>query len=534
MPRLSLLLLIACDREDAPPAADPRGDAPAYEAPAPRLRRLTAAQYDNAITDLFGDTVKLSTKLEPDETTDGLLATATSTQVLSSYGVTQYETAAYDLAAQVLDDATASAAILSCTPSGIDDADCASEVLSAVAWRAWRRPIESDELDVLVDLSLGAAAELESWSDGLEYGLAAILMSPNFLYRIELGEDDPDAPGTRRYSSREMATRLSFFLWNTLPDDELLTAAEAGDLVTDAGLAAQVDRMLADDRARQGVRNFATEWLALYELDDLSKDTTIFTAMSDELGAYAAEETLLGVEALVVDDRKDLRDLFTTQRTFVNRELAAIYNVRAPDLDGFGEVWLGYEGGRRGFFGQVSFLALQAHPTASSPTLRGKFLLENVFCQPIPAPPADVSTQLPEGDDYPTTRDRLEAHMEDPTCASCHQYLDPIGLGFENFDGLGIWRDAENGTTIDASGDVDGVPYTTPWGMAAAVHEDERVGPCLTEILVRYALAAELSDAEDPLVDWHAAGFEEAGYDLMSLMRDVALGPGMRRVGAVE
>lgn len=522
-----MLFLLACVTAD--PA---RESAPVVEPAGPVLKRLTQAQYANSIRALFGDAIVVPDDLEPDAASDGLLVIGGTVNSLSSLGVEQYETAAFDVAEQVMASDELRSAVVSCDTE--DDA-CSRAVIEALGRMAWRRPLEDAELDRVASIASTAAATLGSWDEGLTYGIAALLESPYFVYRVELGEDDPDGPGERRYTSIEMSTRLAYFLWNSTPDEELLAAGEAGDLVTDAGIDAQVDRMLSDDRARAGIRNFFNEMLTLYELDDLSKDPTIYVHASSSVGASAREETLSLAEWLTFDDDGDYRDFFTTQTAFLDPKLATIYRVPAPSMDGFAKTTLPADGGRRGFLGEVSFLALQAHPTSTSPTRRGKFIREVLLCQPLSPPPADVDTSIPEpSESYPTMRDRLEEHMANEGCAVCHVQTDPIGLGFENFDGLGGWRDTENGNTIDPSGDVDGVMFADAWSLSAAVRANKNLAPCFSRTLYQYATGHAASDAEDPLIDWHSAGFADAGYRVQWLIRDIAASSGFRQLGEVD
>lgn len=536
--RLALLLplLGACGRGDKD-AADPgpRGAEPVVTAPAPVLHRLTEEQFRNSIADIFGEEVVITTSLEPDESVDGLYTVGASVVTISSLGVERYETAAAAVAEQTMSDPTIRAALVPCTPADTVDAECAEAALTQLGRRIWRRPLSADELALLVNISGTAAETLGDFYEGLGYGLMALIESPNFLFRIELGEDDPNADGGRRYTDWEMAGRLSYFLWNTTPDETLLDAAEAGELVTDAGLAEQVDRMLADDRARDGIRNLFTEMFTLYALDALTKDPDIYLHYSADIGTSAREQTLSDVEALVFDEDGDYRTLMTRQDTHLDRKLAALYNVAAPQREGFGEAWLPESGGRRGLLGQASILAQFAHPTSTSPTLRGKFVREVLLCQPLQPPPGDVAVVLPEAsEDAPTLRDRLEQHREDPTCAVCHNLTDPIGLGLENFDGLGSWRDQDNGYPVDASGQLDGAEYTTPWDLAEAVAEHERIGPCLAQTVFAYANSRVLADADDELVDWHAAGLAEQSFSVQFLLRDIATSAGFRTVGEVQ
>jgi hypothetical protein len=515
-----LALLLSCAPEET------RGPAPAVSPEPPVLRRLTYAQYVRTVGDLFGDGLVLPAELEPDSRSSGLYAVGVSLTSISSLGVERYESAAYDIAEQVLADDARLAALATCD---LAETDCLRDTVETLGRRAWRRPLTTEESDRLVAIADAAAQVGET---GLVYAIAALLQSPHFLFRPELGEDAGD--GTRRYTGWEMASRLSYFLWDTTPDDELLDAAAAGELVTDAGVAGQVDRMLADARAKDGVRAFLTDMLELDALDDLAKDPTVYTYASAGLGASAREQTLLDAEAIVFGDL-DFRTFLTSTDTHLDRTLAALYDVPAPAREGFAETTLPPELWRRGFLGQASFLALQSHATSTSVTKRGIFVREVLLCQSLPDPPAGLNTSIPEaGEEAPTMRDRVEQHLADPTCASCHEVMDPIGLGFENFDGVGRWRDDENGAAIDASGVLDGVPFHGAWDLAVAIHNDPQFARCLNDTVLQYAWGREASDAEEAMVDWHAEGFTESGHRLLALMRDVATGPAFRTVGEVE
>ena len=539
MPRSLLLMaslvgLLGCKTEPEPAADDriDRGPAPEIEPASPALRRLTRSQYRNAVTDLFAAELYIPTNLEPDNEVEGLLSLGASTTSVSSYGVELYEDAAFLIAEQVVESEAGWAAAVPCEPASSSDADCAGEVMAGVATRAWRRPVTDDELSRLTDLTAAVGADSGDFATGVMYGLAAILQSPHFLYRVEHGDGD----GTQRpLTDWEIASRLSFLLWNSIPDDELLDAAAAGELQDDAGLEAQARRMLSDDRARQGVRNLFTEVYHLYELDNLSKDPAVFQHASPDLGPAAREETLLLLEEIILDDDADFRTLFTSQRTWVDRRLAALYSVAAPTEDGFGPVELPASGRRRGLLGHASFLLTQSHPTSSSATKRGKFVRTTVLCQDIPAPPADVDTSIPEADaTSPTLRERLETHLEDPTCAGCHKLTDPIGLGFENFDGIGRWRDTENGAVIDATGDLDGSSFSDAWGIGAVVADHPSLSRCMTRHLYRYGTGHIEGDSEDALLDWLDLGFQSTGYSFQDLLVDTILSDGFRTVGELQ
>ncbi len=521
----ALLLLAACKGEettDAPPIPFPD-----VEAQGAALKRLTGEQYRNSLRDVLGEDLVLPTAVEPDIAAAGLLAIGASRTTISSWGVEQYESAAYSLAAQIMEDGTRRASLVPCAPAALTDDDCARAFITQLGLRLWRRPLIAEESDALVAVAHDAAMTLGDFHKGLEFALAALLQSPNFLYRAELGSSG-------RYDDFELATRLSYFLWNTTPDDELLTAAEAGELATDDGLAAQVHRMLESDRAHQGVRRFFSDLWHLYRLDGLNKDPSLFPHYSTDLGGYAREETLLGIEHLVFDLDGDYRDLFTTGETFVNRHLAALYGVRAPEREGFGRVELAEAGGRRGFLGQVSFLALNSHPASSSAVLRGHFVRSVLLCQPIPPPPVNLNTALPEVTETARTlRERDVVHLQDSSCAGCHSRMDPIGLGFENFDGIGRWRTEDNGATIDATGDLDGAAFQNAWELGQVVHDHPDLPRCLVENMYQYATGTETGEGERALVDVLAERFAQSGYRIKSLLFDIVTSPGFRQVKEV-
>jgi hypothetical protein len=512
---------------------------PSFEPSAPTMPRLTTAQYRNAIFDLFGDGILVPTALEPDISTAGFLVVGAGVNTVSPRGVEQYEAAAYEVAEQVVETPALRRRVVGCEPADTVDDDCARAALAPLARRAWRRAATEDELERLVGLAAVASETLESFDAGLSFAIAAILQSPNFIYRIELGEPDPDASGGEgdalRYSSLEMASRLAFFLWNGLPDEQLLAAAERGELTEERGLERQVRRMLASERAREGLRAFVSEWLELDRLLSLSKDPGVFVHMSSEVGPAAREETLRGFEYLAFDLDGDLRDIFTTRRTFLNRKLAAIYGVPAPSLEGFAMTELPADGPRRGLLGQLSVLALNSHPTSSSATLRGVFVRETLLCQSVPTPPAGVDTSIPEpSPELPTLRERIAVHLEDDSCSACHAFVDYIGLGLENFDGLGRFRLRESDVLIDASGELDGVLFDDAVELAEAIANHPQLPGCVVRNAYRYATHQIESDGDRPQLRELTEHFTASGYRLQELLAAIAMSEGFRRPAAPD
>jgi len=509
------LALGACD--DDPPPTVPLAQIDHTPAPA-AMRRLTAEQYAAVVRDLLGDDIVLPGRLEPDSRAGGSLAMGATVTAVSERGVELYVDAAFGLAAQALAPERRDA-LVACDPAV---EGCAREVLGAIGHRAWRRPLTDDEIDRLAGVSRAAGATLgDPWA-GLEYGLAALLQSPHFLYRIEVPDEaDVDALGPHA-----VASRLAFLLWNQAPDPALLAAAADGRLSTPEGRRAAAERMIADDRVRAGVRGFFADLYGLDRLDSLNKAPELFPHFDDTVADAAREETLAVVERLVVDARGDYRDILTTRSTVVDRKLASIYNVQAPARDGFGPVELPADGIRRGLLGQVSTLALHSHPVSTSATLRGMFVRETLLCQTIPDPPSGVDTSIPEpSGEAPTLRARIAEHLEAPACRGCHLITDPIGLGLEHFDGLGRFRPTDGGAEIDAAGDLDGVPFSGPIELGLAVREHPAFVPCLVHRLYRYALGRAPGPGDEVLLSALTERFVLGQHDVLGLMLDIAESP---------
>ena len=531
---LVLIAAVGCNEAPTPKAAPPelRGDAPAL-APAPSVfRRLTYAQLVATLGDVLGEGLVLPEEIEPDTRSSGLYALGAGVTSFSSLGVERLESAAFDVAEQVLADSTRRAAVVPCEAVDVVDESCAATVVEGLGLRLWRRPLTAVERDRIAGIANTAASTLGSFDAGLAYAIAALLQSPHFIFRPELGEDDPDNPGTKRYTSYEMASRLSYFLWAGPPDAALLAAAAEGALVTAEGVRTEVDRMLVDPRARRGVRELFGDMLQLDALDSLTKDPLVYTYMSDGLAESAREQTLADIEALVFEGAEPFSAFLTQSETHLDRTLATLYDVPAPAREGFARATLPQSGGRRGFLGQASFLAVQSHATSTSVTKRGMFVREVLLCQTLPSPPAGLNTSIPEvSEDSPTMRDRVAQHLLDPSCASCHNIMDPIGLGFENFDGLARWRIQENDVTIDASGLLDGVGFSNAWELSGVIATHEQFPLCVNETVYQYATGRVVDSVEVPLVDWHAAGFKEQGQRLLWLMADIAVSDAFRKKG---
>jgi hypothetical protein len=509
--------------------------APGVFTPAPStLRRLTVTEYQNSVRDLLGGAVTLPTDLEPDTQLNGFAAIGAARIALSPHATEQFETAALSLSHQAMADAKTRASLVTCAPAGMVDDACARQFVTLFGRRAWRRDLTPDEVARYAGVASQAGQTLQDFWGGLEYALAGLLQSPHFLYREELGSPDSVEPSRRVFNGYELASRLSYFIWNTTPDDALLDAAKAGKLSTAVGLGAEAQRLFDSPRARAAIGNFFGELLHLADLDDLPQLPSVFPEVSPTLGASMRTETLRVLDDLIFNGDNDYRHLFETKTTFVNVELAKLYGLAAPPGADFIKVMLPDSLPRAGILGQASFLALNAHAESTSPTRRGKFIREVLLCQEIPPPPPNVDTNLadnPAGPTPLTTRQKLEKHRAEASCATCHQLMDPVGLALENFDGIGAYRATESGLTIDASGQLDGVTYQDASGLGAALKSHPDVGACITRSVLRYANAHVETDGEQSVILAVSDKFAAGGYRFRSLLSSVVLSAGFRYAG---
>jgi len=508
---------------------DPLSFDPEVPASPTNLRKLTRQEYVESVIALFGPLVVVPPTAEPDFITGGLASVGAGTTTYSPRGIESFEEAAYQLSRQVVQTSGIRDRVVTCEPEGVDDTACWTNILEPLMRRAWRRAVEPFEVETAVSLAVEAATATDSVDVGIELGIGFVLQSPFFLYRVELGDGEA-------LNDYELASRLSFFVWNSPPDDVLLAAAAAGELTTADGLALHAERMLADPKARLGFRAFFEDYLQLAELDYLSKDPTIYTTYTEALGPSSAEETLLLLDYLMFDVEADFRALLTTTTTFVNPTLAAIYEIPAPSASGFARVNFEPDGPRAGLLGHAGFLASHAHPTSTSVTLRGKAVRNILLCQEIPIPPVGVDTSIPEpSGTAPTMRDRVAEHLQDPSCTGCHLLTDPIGLALENFDSLGRFRETDNGYAIDASGDLDSVEFDNARGLGRAIAAHPAFTKCMTRTMARYALGRiESSEEAASHILTLESRFENSGYRLKTLALEIISSPMFRQAGGIE
>jgi len=514
-----LLLVTACSGDSAAPEPENSGSLL-------RVRLMTGEQYSNAIADVFGTDISNSVAppLSPLTRTDGLLASGAATVGVTSDQIQQIQQTAAFIAAKVVDEYHRDF-LIPCEPVSETEADaaCAAEFLRETGRLLYRRPLDEGKVAALTSIADAAAAETEDFFDGLALALEAMLISPEVLFIVDVAEADPDRPGEQRLTSYSLASRLSFFLWNSVPDDELLLAAENGELQTPQGLAHSVDRMLASSRLEAGVRAFFDDMMGFDSFASLAKDPMVYPMVTGATLADAREQTLLTVVDHLLTRDQDYRDLFTTRRTFMSMNLAALYGT--PTTSGWVPFEFPEDSLRHGLLTQISFLASHSHAVRSSPTLRGKALRELFLCQKVPPPPPNVDfSALEDAGNVPTARERLKVHNTNPACAGCHLITDPIGLALENFDGAGRYRATENGVQLDPSGELDGAYYDNVIGLTDAMRDHPKLPDCLVNRLYAYGTGGPVSLRYDrPVLDYFTDRFASHSFKVPELLREIAL-----------
>jgi Protein of unknown function (DUF1592)/Protein of unknown function (DUF1588)/Protein of unknown function (DUF1595)/Protein of unknown function (DUF1585)/Protein of unknown function (DUF1587) len=496
------------------------------------LRRLTAQQLTRTIRDVLGEHITVPRRIDPDDRRAGLIAVGASFASVTPSGFEKYEAAATAVAEQALDPEHRDD-LVRCQPASATsgDTECARVFIDRVGRQLFRRSLTMEETEARVGIANQAASALNDFYAGLELALTSLLTSPEFLFRVEEAEASSNDPSTMRLTSVSMASRLSYFLWNTTPDDELLAAAENGDLVDEDRLAEEVERLLASPKLEAGIRSFFSDLYDFKQFDDglVRKDAELFPAYSQTLAEEAKEQTLRTIVAHLTAE-KDFRDLFTTSESFMTRTLGVIYRVPVPTPNGWEPYVFPEEARRVGLLSHVSFNALYSHPGRSSATLRGKFVREVLLCQDIPTPPANIDFSIVENTtgELRTARERLERHVTNDACAGCHSLMDPIGLALESFDAIGMLRDEENGAVIDTSGELEGVSYGDPSGMGGALRDHAALGPCLVRNLYRYAVGRNPDSGEEPLLRYLSERFGANEYRVTELLREIVLSEGFR------
>ena len=497
--------------------------APVDPGPSP-LRLLTREQYLNTLRDLVGNAAELSGTLssvaEPSEF--GLLQADVSLVELEDF-----QRAADTVAAKAVADKTLLASLAPCT--GSDKRACARSFVQRTGSRAYRAPV-TDAADIERHLKLYDLGAKTSHEHGIELLLRGMLQSPRFLYRVELGSDDKLADSAVRLSDYETAARLSYVFWKTLPDAALTEAAAAGKLRTPDELSAQLTRMLADPKGKSALSQFLATFMHLSKLPTLVKDPTLYPEWQNAAFRTAlSEQARRFFDQVLGQEKGALSALLTSTSVPINQQLASFYGVSAGAE--FTSVRRD-DGHTAGLLSLPAFLAIQAKPNESSPIHRGKFVRESLLCEQLPAPPPNIP-KPPEVQAGVSTRERMRQHEEDPACAGCHKLLDPVGFGFESFDGIGRFRAYDGGRAVDASGmlvgtrDADG-EFDGVVELGARLAESAQVEECMTRQWFRFALGRFEQPLDDCTLTRAVDSFRAEGASLHALPRAIVTSDAFR------
>jgi hypothetical protein len=494
------------------------------------LRRLTRSQYHHAVDDAFGVDVgspeqafAADAKAGPFDTNGG---TAVSEELVDAY-----LNAAEDIAPILIAERDA---FFSCDLAATGARGCAERFVDTVGRRLYRRPPAGATRDRLLAL-FDAERAREGYDAGLELVLQAMLQSPHFLYRVELGQPGGDAGAVDAYG---VASRLSFLLWDSIPDDALLDAAASGALLDPDRIEVELERMLADPRAERGVAAFFLQWLDVRAAEDLAKDPEAFPLYDEALAQLMTEETRRFTDSVMREGDGSLVTLLTSTSSFASGPLHEVYGLPAPaDSEWHAVAFDGRD--RAGILTHASFLARTSHPNQTTPVLRGKAIRESFLCTSLPEPPPDIDTTPPDLDPDLTTRERFSQHATDPVCAGCHGLMDPIGLGFEGYDALGQRRAVEAGKPVDESGDVfaswdaDGA-FTGVPELAERLAGSLQVHECMVDQWFAYTYGRTPTDADFcALVELDDA-FQGAGLRFPDLLTALVQSEAFRHGAAQE
>lgn len=476
------------------------------------LRRLTREEYDNTVAELASDSSKPGKDFPPEARALGFNNIADA-QTVTTLLAEAYKTAAEGIAERASKNVSG---LLGCSET---DGACVDGFIQRFGSRAYRRPLAADEAQRLRKVYDWGQANTTAL-DGVRMVMEVLLQSPDFLYRPELGAGEA-GPGVLHLSSYEMATRLSYLLRGSLPDQLLLDEAAADRLKTPEQVLTQAQRLLADVRARDTFKSFHRQWLELEAVGGIDRDAALYAGYTDAIPGLWQQETETFIDHVIFEDGGRLETLLTAPYTFVNRELAAFYGLAAPAGDAFARVTTD-SAQRLGLLTQGSLLALQSKPQQTSPVHRGKFVRESLLCQFLPPPPANLVITPPELNPSLTTRQRFGQHASDPNCSGCHEQMDPLGLGFEHFDAVGRWRDTENNLPIDATGklirtDVDG-DFDGAAALAGKLANSEQVADCMMKEWARFSFGRSETVEDACTLERTKAKFAAANHDIKQLV----------------
>ena len=513
----------------APGTADASADAlvcTGVNAGAAPLERLTRAQYGTAVRDLLGLQTPFDVTLLGDDEKVGPFS-SNDVAPVSELTLEQYTEAAETLARAA---GTGLAALAPCDRTTQDDAACAAQFIDVFGRRAYRRPLAADEKAAYTALFADYAAG--GYDDAILVVLETMHQSPNILYRVELAPPASTA-GVLPLDPFELASRLSFFLATTTPDDTLLDAAAQGTLADEAGLRAQAERLLSAPTATDALASFHLQWLELDALGALTKDPAVYPAFDATMAAAMQDETTRFVDYVFQKGDGKLETLLTAPYSFLEGPLFALYGVTpAPGADPSAPVMLDPKE-RSGLLTQGSFLAMHGHENQSAPVQRGKVIIRNVLCESLPDPPPNVDTTPPAPSPGATTRQRFAVHETNPSCAGCHKRIDGVGMGLENYDGIGAFRTMDGTQPVDATGqfldtkDLDG-PFNGAIDLARDLAGSPEVQQGVATQWLRFALGRMETTADGCSLQGLHQAFDASGHDMRALLVSVALSDSFR------
>jgi hypothetical protein len=496
------------------------------------LRKLTNFEYDNTVHDLLGDNTQPASMFPPDEVRLGFDNNA------ASLGVSPVLTEGYMNAAESLSQAALTApppGLLPCSPASLtttaaEDA-CATQFIASFGKRAFRRPVSSSDATALLAV-FHAGRMAQDFTTGLRYVMETVLQSPQFLYRVELAMPLDSTTQTAPLDGYEMASRLSYLLWGSMPDDALMAAADAGQLSTDDQIASQVARMMADPRAHAQVAHFNYQWMQLGKMVDMTKSATAFPSYTPAVGTAMQEETNRFLEEVMWGQAGDIHELLTASYTFVNGPLAQYYGVSGgPSGSSTWQKVAMDPAKRAGILTEGGVMAMLGKADQTSIVHRGKFVREQLLCGIMPAPPPNVP-MLPPVSPTATTRERQVQHVTDPACSGCHRLMDPIGFGFEKYDGVGLWRETESGQPIDDSGEIQDSDVAGPFVGAAQLGQklasSTDVESCVVLSWFHYGYGRNETTDDQCVLSSLGKQFGDAGYKFQDLIVALTKTPAFR------
>jgi Protein of unknown function (DUF1592)/Protein of unknown function (DUF1588)/Protein of unknown function (DUF1595)/Protein of unknown function (DUF1585)/Protein of unknown function (DUF1587) len=495
-----------------------------------KLRRLTRSQYESTVRDLLGIETIAAQGFAPDERVAAFKSNAVAP--VGDLQVEQYMDAAEIVATEATTDL---ASLLPCDPATVGEDACAEQWVREVAPLAYRRPLVEADIDRLMAVYSTAKTDAD-FETGIRVTLQGILQSPWFLYHVELGDPAADVVDGEPVplAGHELASRLSYFLWGSMPDQTLFTAAVAGELATDEGIAAQVDRMLADPRAQEAIASFHLQWLGVDEIESLEKAPEVYPDFDPALALAMKEDTASFANWVLTEGDGRLETLLTGAFTLSeDPALLALYGVELPAGHVSGDPIPLPSDQRAGLLTQASVMAEHAHANQTSPVHRGQLVRENLLCQILPPPPPDVDNVPPDPEPGATTRERFAEHTENTACSGCHNLIDGLGFGFEKYDGVGAFRSMEGDLPVDASGEVVGTAesngeYDGAIELAAILAQTPEVRDCMARQWFRYSLGRWEVDEDSCSMDRLATAFTDSNYDVRSLIHEIVLSDAFR------